>query len=98
DHPMEYRKFEGVIPKGEYGAGTVSIWDKGTFKPRHETDNDEKELKKGLKKGHLVFYLFGEKLHGEFALIRMEHAKEDNAWLLVKKGDEAADESAAPAF
>lgn len=98
DHPLEYRKFEGVIPKGEYGAGTVSTWDKGTFKPRHETGNDEKELKKGLKKGHLVFYLFGEKLHGEFALIRMEHTKEDNAWLLVKKGDEAADETAPPAF
>lgn len=98
DHPMEYRKFEGVIPKGEYGAGTVSTWDKGTFKPRWETDDDEKELKKGLKKGHLVFYLFGKKLHGEFALIKMEHANEDNAWLLVKKGDEAANETAPPAF
>jgi bifunctional non-homologous end joining protein LigD len=97
DHPMEYRKFEGTIPKGEYGAGTVTIWDKGTFKPRWETNNDEKELKKGVKKGHLVFYLFGEKLHGEFALIKM-HAAEDNAWLLVKKGDEAANEEAAPAF
>lgn len=98
DHPLEYRTFEGVIPKGEYGAGTVSIWDKGTFKPRWETNNDEKELKKGIKKGHLVFYLFGEKLHGEFALIKMEHVKENNAWLLVKKGDEAATETATPAF
>lgn len=97
DHPMEYRKFEGTIPKGEYGAGTVTIWDKGTFKPRWETDNDEKELKKGLKKGHLVFYLFGEKLQGEFALIKM-HTAEDNAWLLVKKGDESASETVAPAF
>ena len=78
DHPLEYRTFEGVIPKGEYGAGTVSIWDKGTFKPRWETNNDEKELKRGIKKGHLVFYLFGEKLHGEFALIKM-HTKDDDA-------------------
>lgn len=91
DHPYDYRKFEGVIPKGAYGAGNVIIWDEGWYEPRaDEPSSQEALLKKELKKGHLTFVLHGQKLHGEFALIKMQDAKEENAWLLVKKDDEHA--------
>lgn len=89
DHPFEYRKFEGVIPKGNYGAGSVIIWDRGTYRPRKASDEPEKELLKELAKGHITFVLKGEKLKGEFALIKNERAGDD-AWLLIKKGDEQA--------
>jgi bifunctional non-homologous end joining protein LigD len=90
DHPFEYRKFEGVIPEGNYGAGNVIIWDEGWYEPRAETATPEKTVRAELKTGHLTFVLHGKKLKGEFALIKMEHAKEENAWLLIKKGDEFA--------
>ena len=90
DHPYEYRTFEGVIPEGNYGAGNVIIWDAGTYEPRTETDQPEKTLLKELKDGHITFVLHGKKLQGEFALIKMPHAREENAWLLIKKGDSFA--------
>ena len=96
DHPSEYRTFEGTIPEGNYGAGTVTIWDKGTYEPRLETADPEKELRRGLKKGHITFIMHGKKLHGEFALIKMQNAKQKNAWLLVKKGDSDAYETEKP--
>jgi bifunctional non-homologous end joining protein LigD len=88
DHPYEYRKFEGIIPEGNYGAGNVIIWDEGWYEARADTNDDEATLRKELKKGHLTFVLHGKKLKGEFALIRM-HGNDD-AWLLIKKGDEYA--------
>ncbi len=91
DHPYDYRNFEGVIPEHNYGAGNVIIWDEGWYEPRAD-DGDEKSLLNDLKKGHITFIMHGTKLEGEFALIRMPHAKEDNAWLLIKKGDEYATE------
>jgi bifunctional non-homologous end joining protein LigD len=96
DHPYSYRTFEGTIPEGNYGAGTVTIWDKGTYEPRTATSAPEKELRKGLKKGHVTFVMHGKKLHGEFALIKMQNAKQKNAWLLVKKGDHDAYETDQP--
>lgn len=87
DHPYEYRTFEGVIPEGNYGAGNVIIWDEGTYEPRQTAADQQKLLRQELKKGHLTFILHGQKLNGEFALIKMEHAKEKNAWLLIKKAD-----------
>lgn len=96
DHPYEYRTFEGTIPEGNYGAGTVTIWDKGTYEPRFPSADPEKELRKGLKKGHITFVLHGKKVHGEFALIKMQNAKQKNAWLLVKKGDADAYETDKP--
>lgn len=89
DHPFEYRNFEGVIPEGNYGAGNVIIWDEGWYEPR-DPKGSEQSLLADLKKGHITFILHGTKLKGEFALIRMPHAKEDNAWLIIKKGDEFA--------
>lgn len=94
DHPFEYRKFEGVIPKGNYGAGNVIIWDEGWYEARQgDPANSQATLRKELKKGHLTFVLHGKKLQGEFALIKMPDASEDNAWLLIKKEDEYAKQS-----
>jgi bifunctional non-homologous end joining protein LigD len=87
DHPIEYNKFEGIIPKGEYGGGTVMIWDRGTWQPEDDPHT-------GLKKGHLSFELDGEKLHGLWHLVRMSRKrgeKRDN-WLLIKAHDAAARE------
>jgi len=87
DHPIEYNKFEGTIPKGEYGGGTVMIWDRGSWQPEDDPHS-------GLKKGHLSFELDGEKLHGLWHLVRMHRKrgeKRDN-WLLIKAHDEAARE------
>lgn len=90
DHPYEYRKFEGVIPEGEYGGGNVIIWDEGWYEARAGAPADsEKTLRKELKKGHLTFIVHGQKLKGEFALIKM-HSDDEKAWLLVKKTDEFA--------
>jgi len=91
DHPYEYGDFEGVIPKGNYGAGEVIIWDSGTYHApaTPEREQSEELLRAGLKKGDLKFVLRGEKLSGEFALVRIKGDK-DNAWLLIKKNDEFA--------
>lgn len=82
DHPIDYANFEGTIPKGEYGGGTVMVWDRGTW----ETDED---VAASLKRGKLSFRLHGEKLQGEWTLVRMRGTGDDN-WLLLKKQDEAA--------
>lgn len=86
DHPMEYGGFEGTIPKGQYGGGTVMVWDYGTWKPIGDVDS-------GLADGHLKFELDGKKLKGRWALVRMhgprERADKPN-WLLIKDRDEYA--------
>ncbi|MBJ6798569.1 DNA ligase D [Geomonas propionica] len=91
DHPYEYGDFEGVIPKGNYGAGEVIIWDAGTFHAAgsEEPDQSLKLLREGLQKGDLKFILHGEKLNGEFALVRIKGDK-GNSWLLIKKKDQFA--------
>lgn len=89
DHPLAYGSFEGIIPKGNYGAGTVLIWDEGTYLERNSKDRraTEAAMKKGLDKGHLTFVLHGQKLKGEFALIQLKKNTRERAWLLVKKRD-----------
>lgn len=91
DHPLDYASFEGIIPKGNYGAGTVMVWDSGVYMPYggEKREIAEKILREQLEKGHLTFILLGEKLNGEFALVKSPHMDE-NAWLLLKKGDEFA--------
>ncbi|WP_258539355.1 DNA polymerase ligase N-terminal domain-containing protein [Chitinophaga oryzae] len=87
DHPYDYKDFEGTIPKGNYGAGTVYIWDKGTFELLRDDGKDfDKEALKEMKAGDLKIVLKGKKLKGEFALVKMK-ASEDNAWLLIKHRD-----------
>lgn len=91
DHPYDYKDFEGTIPPGNYGAGTVIIWDEGTYEPLNEKIT-EKILSKDLEQGHLSFKLHGHKLNGEFSLVKIKgrNYKASNSWLLVKKNDEFA--------
>ncbi|MBI2711921.1 MAG: hypothetical protein HYX41_03505 [Bdellovibrio sp.] len=74
DHPMAYAGFEGIIPKGNYGAGTVMVWDEGTYLERNSetAEASEKAILKGIEEGHITFLLHGKKLRGEFALIRLK--------------------------
>ena len=89
DHPANYIHFEGVIPDGNYGAGTVEVSDKGLFFPINKDLEkiSEQEALLNLKKGELNFFLKGEKLEGEFVLVRL---KDDKNWLLIKHKDEYA--------
>jgi bifunctional non-homologous end joining protein LigD len=77
DHPLEYNQFEGVIPEGEYGGGTVMIWDRGTWEPEAE------DVDRALEKGDLKFILHGKKLRGSWVLVRMRSRQ----WLLIKHRD-----------
>jgi len=92
DHPLEYGGFEGVIPKGEYGGGPVMIWDRGTWEPIGDPDE-------GLAKGDLKFHLRGERLKGDYVLVRMKKdrtgGKREN-WLLIKKRDDYAGDGSEP--
>jgi len=95
DHPYDYRTFEGIIPEGNYGAGTVMVWDEGTYtalEPGTKKEQ-EKSLLKQLKNGSLKFSLQGEKLKGEFALVKLKNDAKGNAWLLIKHRDKFAKES-----
>ena len=86
DHPLDYGDFEGTIPKGQYGGGTVQLWDRGFWKP----DGDVNRM---LKKGDLKFVLAGERLKGGWVLVRMRHDRNGgkrNNWLLIKHKDEYA--------
>ena len=80
DHPIDYNQFEGVIPEGEYGAGTVMIWDRGTWEPEVE------DVDRALAKGDLKFTLHGKKLRGSWVLVRMR----ERQWLLIKHRDKIA--------
>lgn len=87
DHPIKYLTFHGTIPKGNYGAGEMSIWDEGTYEPAG--GGDEKDLLKMLKKGELKITFSGTKIKGTFALVHTRRGGEkDNQWLLIKKNDD----------
>jgi len=86
DHPYEYRKFHGLIPKGNYGAGEVIIWDKGTYEPQEKSESDEKTLSEQLKKGDLKIILHGNKLNGKYALVKF--GKEEKNWLIIKERED----------
>lgn len=83
DHPLDYANFEGVIPQGQYGAGTVLVWDRGTWQP-------EDDPHAALAKGRLTFTLHGQKLHGRWHLVRTRSARGAENWLLSKGRDAAA--------
>lgn len=94
DHPYDYKDFEGIIPEGNYGAGTVIVWDEGTYEPLETATpgtvaQQERRLLADLKKGSLKIRLHGHKLKGEFALVHI-HGRGDNAWLLIKHRDKYA--------
>ena len=94
DHPFDYKDFEGIIPPGNYGAGTVIIWDEGTYEPLTKAKSKaeaEKILLGSFHSGSLKFTLHGKKLKGEFALVKM-NTRGENAWLLIKHRDKYATE------
>jgi bifunctional non-homologous end joining protein LigD len=91
DHPIAYGSFEGTIPQGEYGGGTVMLWDQGTWSPKGDA-------RAGLKKGHLSFELRGQRLKGGWNLIRMRGDSKRENWLLIKEADEEAQSSSNGAF
>src|SRR6202140_5176140 len=96
DHPIDYNTFEGTIPKGEYGGGTVMLWDRGKYSSDVATSPEEEEdaIREGLKRGDLKITFHGERLHGSYALIRMKFARNGSSskppWLLIKHRDEFA--------
>ncbi len=93
DHPMDYIDFEGIIPEGEYGGGTVIVWDQGTYRPEGNEDlNKENSLmKKQLQEGAIKIILKGEKLNGAYHMVLMKGDEEARQWLLMKSKDEFAD-------
>lgn len=90
DHPMDYANFEGVIPEGSYGAGSVIVWDKGTFENIKEKDGKIIPLKQCYKNGQIEVNLHGKKLQGGYALIRTK-SDDMKKWLCIKMRDEYAD-------
>jgi len=95
DHPLDYASFEGVIPKGEYGAGQVVVWDRGTYAPDEDDEppadraSAEEQMRRGLEKGKISVFLRGHKLKGSWALVKIARGK--NEWLLIKHKDEYAE-------
>jgi len=86
DHPMEYAEFEGTIPQGEYGGGSVIVWDAGTYRPLTERDGRAVDMGEALRDGHVSVWLEGRKLTGGWALTRT-----GTNWILVKRRDDRAD-------
>jgi DNA ligase D-like protein (predicted 3'-phosphoesterase) len=95
DHSLGYGDFEGVIPKGDYGAGAVIVWDTGSYRNLTERDGEEVPIEDALEQGHAVVWLDGEKLRGGWALTRIGADRRER-WLLVKRRDETADPDADP--
>lgn len=89
DHPQDYAGFEGVIPEGNYGAGTVLIWDRGTYDNITEKDDGLRPMAQALDAGHVLVWLHGEKISGGYALQRIDD--DEDQWLLVKMDDDEAD-------
>lgn len=92
DHPMAYAKFEGTIPKGEYGGGTVMIWDEGTFENLKTDDKDNPiDLKSSYDMGTVEVNIKGHKIKGGYAMIKMKSGHMKGNWLLIKMDDDQAD-------
>ena len=93
DHPIEYNAFEGTIPKGEYGGGTVMLWDRGTYRYDGSNPDPDEGIRQGLQKGDFKFVLNGTRLQGSWALVRMKRrdAPGKPQWLLIKHRDEYAE-------
>ncbi len=86
DHPLDYANFEGNISEGNYGAGTVMVWDRGTFQVEGKTDANEQ-----LRRGEIKFGLNGEKLRGSFVIVKLKNSEKQNEWLMIKHKDSSAD-------
>jgi DNA ligase D-like protein (predicted 3'-phosphoesterase) len=97
DHPLEYADFEGRIAEGEYGAGTVIVWDIGTYRNLTERNGELVPAEQAVEGGHIKFWLDGQKLTGGFALTRTRFRGREDQWLLVKVKDGEADRRRTPA-
>ncbi|HEY4321525.1 MAG TPA: DNA polymerase ligase N-terminal domain-containing protein [Gemmatimonadales bacterium] len=92
DHPIEYNSFEGIIPEGEYGGGTVMLWDRGVYSWWQPDADPVARLREGYKKGDFKFVLLGDRLKGSFVLVRLRRGNPDKPqWLLIKHRDEFAE-------
>jgi DNA ligase D-like protein (predicted 3'-phosphoesterase) len=89
DHPLEYARFEGVIPPGQYGAGAVMVWDLGTYRNVTEKKGQPVPMAQAVAHGHVKIWLEGKKLKGGYALTRFKTGQ-DESWLLIKAADDAA--------
>jgi bifunctional non-homologous end joining protein LigD len=99
DHPIEYNQFEGTIPPGEYGGGTVMIWDYGSYTAAGEEDDPDAALRAGYRKGDFKFVLRGKRLKGSWVLVRTKgrgDRSRQQQWLLIKHRDETADPDIDP--
>jgi bifunctional non-homologous end joining protein LigD len=96
DHPIEYNSFEGTIPEGEYGGGTVMLWDRGTYRYPGEADDPVAALRTGYRKGDFKFELRGKRLRGSWVLVRTRRQGRKNQWLLIKHRDDEADPELDP--
>jgi DNA ligase D-like protein (predicted 3'-phosphoesterase) len=91
DHPLDYADFEGIIPRGEYGAGTVMVWDTGPYRNiRAEKEEEKTSMEESLAEGKVEVWLEGRKIRGGYALVRTGRGKKEQ-WLLIKMKDEEAD-------
>jgi bifunctional non-homologous end joining protein LigD len=91
DHPIEYNKFEGIIPEGEYGGGTVMLWDRGTYRYGGDAPDPVEGLRRGYQKGDFKFVLQGKRLRGSWVLVRTRRGTPQRAqWLLIKHRDDEA--------
>lgn len=95
DHPVEYAEFEGAVPQGEYGAGVVLVWDRGTYRNVTQRNGQLLSTESAIEHGHLSVWLEGEKLKGGYSLTRFRRDARDQ-WLLVKMNDEKADPANDP--
>jgi bifunctional non-homologous end joining protein LigD len=99
DHPIEYNQFEGSIPEGEYGGGTVMVWDRGTYTAAGDHEDPEETLRQGYRKGDFKFVLQGKRLKGSWVLIRTRgrgDRSRQGQWLLIKHRDDEADPETDP--
>jgi DNA ligase D-like protein (predicted 3'-phosphoesterase) len=99
DHPLDYENFEGVIPRGDYGAGSVIVWDTGTYENRTKDSSGKAvPVAEAIERGHVTFDLHGKKLRGGWSLTRIAAwaDERDPGWLLVKKADEFAEPGSDP--
>ncbi|HEX6106020.1 MAG TPA: DNA polymerase ligase N-terminal domain-containing protein [Gemmatimonadales bacterium] len=95
DHPIEYNKFEGTIPRGEYGGGTVMLWDRGTYRYGGDDPDPIEGLRRGLAKGDFKFILEGKRLRGSWVLVRTRRGDPRKPqWLLIKHRDDEAHKGA----
>lgn len=96
DHKLDFADFEGEIPDGKYGAGTIIVWDRGSYQNITTKNDKQISIQEAFKNGDITISLKGEKLKGNFSLILLRHQNEPKNWLLIKQNDQYADNKFDP--